>query len=194
MTIAVDTTEFVNNQIDLAREQLSAQIATNPANYVPGNVLAQPSANAWNNYNSATSNPFADITAAQQAIFQQIRKLPNRIIMGEETALYLAQHPLTIDRVKYTHPDQLTAQGLPKTLLGMEVVVAGAGVNTAAYGAPANIADIWARTSSWRTSRTHQRSSLCRSVRHSAPSGMQRSTVRKPVTAIGWKRPIFTML
>lgn len=77
------------------------------------------------------------------AIWQASRKMPNTLELPAEVALTLANHPDIIDLRKYTDPKLINDTGLPTKLLGLDVVVGGAGYNTANPGQTASLADVW---------------------------------------------------
>lgn len=144
LTVEIDTMEFVQDSLDLEKEYRAAQLARNAANYVPTNVAALSGTSQWSDY--ANSDPLQDIKRAQAQIFKASRMMANTIIFPYQVALTLSYHPKILDLIKYTHADILQNDTqLPKKLFGMNVVVAGAGYNTANKGQPINIDDVWGK-------------------------------------------------
>lgn len=148
LELDVTTLEYVQNAVMLAKEYAAAQLATTAANYPAANVTALSGTAQWNN---SASTPLQDIQAAQAQIFTASRKYANTLVLGYPVALALAYNSQILELVKYTHDNLLVnlAGGdpagamLPKYLLGMEVVIAGAAYNTANPGQATELADIW---------------------------------------------------
>lgn len=142
LTIEMDTVEFVQDTLDLAKEYRAAQIARNPSNYIAANTEALSGTSRWD---QSGSTPTKDITTAKKAIWKASRKMPNTIMIPNEIALEMSTNPEIVELRKYTDPNLLTDSGLPKRLLGLEVVEAGAGYNAANPGQQAQIADVWGK-------------------------------------------------
>lgn len=143
ITIQMDTMEFLQDTLDLSKEYNAAQIARTAANYVNGNTEALSGTSQWSDYTNST--PLKDFRTMQTAVFSASRKMPNVIVIPQQVALVLANHPQILDLRKYTDPNLLTNSGLPKVLQGMKVVEAGAGYNTANLGQDSQLADVWGK-------------------------------------------------
>lgn len=142
LNLDIDTMEFLQDSLDLEKEYRAATIARNPSNYVAGNTEALSGNSQWSDYTN--SDPISDIKTMRKAIFGASRMIPNTIVLPWQVAEVLAYHPKILDLIKYTHSDLLsTDMPLPSKLFGMNVVVAGAGYNTANPGQAAQIADVW---------------------------------------------------
>lgn len=141
ITVEMDTVEFLDDAMSLGKEYRAAQIARTAANYLPANTEALSGTSQWSDYTNST--PIKDLTTMQQAIFRASRKMPNTIVIPQEVALVLAEHPSILDQIKYTDKALLTRSGLPSTLKGLKVVEAGAGYNTANIGQTPELADVW---------------------------------------------------
>lgn len=148
LDLDVQTLQFVQNAVGLREEYDAAAVATNPANYAGSNTTALSGTSQWNN---TASTPLQDIQAAQAAIFTASRQYANLILLPYQVALALAYNSQILELVKYTHDNLLInlegadakAALLPKFLLGMEVVIAGAAYNSANPGQNPSLSDIW---------------------------------------------------
>lgn len=137
----VDTVEFLQDSMDLSKEYRAAQLARNVVNYAANNHDSLSGTSQWSDYSNST--PIKDLTTMQSAVWKSSRRMPNIIIIPQDVALVLAQHPQILDQIKYTEKNLLTKAGLPPVLKGMQVVEAGAGYNTANPGQTAQLADVW---------------------------------------------------
>lgn len=148
LTLDLDTTQILQDALDLDREYATAALVTNTANYPAGNTQTNSGTSLWSN---ANSTPLQDIRAAKSAIYTATLKRPNVIVIPTTVGLTLSTHPTLIDIRKYTDPRLLSDMGLPPALEGLEVVEAGAGyqagdLNAATSGpanAVANLAQVW---------------------------------------------------
>lgn len=144
LTVEVDTMEFVQNSLDLEKEYRAASLALNTATYLGNAVETYTSSTQWSNY-SGSSHPFQDIRAGIKTIWTNARVRPNTIVIPQQVADVLVEHPDYLERLKYTDPNLVTDNGLPSKLVGLNVVVAGGGYNAANPGQTASIADIWGK-------------------------------------------------
>lgn len=143
LTVDVDTLEFLQDTIDLGKEYRAAQIARTASNYTASNTESLSGTSLWSAYSSST--PLTDIKTMKSAIWTASRKNANTIVLPTEVALTLANHPDIIDLRKYTDPNLINDTGLPTKLLGLNVVIGGAGYNTANPGQTASLADVWGK-------------------------------------------------
>lgn len=141
ITLEMDTVEFLQDALDLGKEYRAAQRARNAANYVNGNTEALSGTSQWSDYTNST--PIKDLTTMQQSVFSASRKMPNVIVIPQQVALTLSEHPDILDQIKYTDKKLLTRSGLPPVLKGMKVIEAGAGYNTANLGQTPQLGDVW---------------------------------------------------
>lgn len=100
----------------------------------------------WSDFTN--SNPILAIDQAKITIQQSTGLIPNRILMSNYAYLTLRNHPVIIDRVKYTESgvrDPLTAAQLAAAF-GVEKVVIAAGLKqTAAEGQTDALNFIWGK-------------------------------------------------
>jgi hypothetical protein len=152
LTIDVDTLELVTDGVMLRKEYDAAKIARNTSNYTTGNTSALSGTSQWSNYAVGGSDPLDDIKTMQLAVFEASRKYTNTLVLPYQVAITLAYHPSILEIVKYTHANLLQGLNgdlgdglLPKTLFGMQLVVAGAAYNTANPGQQATLGDVWGK-------------------------------------------------
>jgi len=94
--------------IMLTLEKDTADLMQTAAQYETANTVALSSGDRWDNYASASSNPSQDLNNWKEAVRDQIGVYPNRMIIGPKVFLALKDHPLIIERVKYTSSDSVT--------------------------------------------------------------------------------------
>lgn len=75
--------------------------------------------NKWDDY--GLSDPVVDLRAQRRAVRQKIARHANMLVMGEDVMDTLIDHPLLIDRVKYTGGD--VSEDLLKRLLRIDKVI-----------------------------------------------------------------------
>lgn len=125
--------------VALRLEKEQADLATNPANYGINNKILLSGAAQWSNY--AASAPGQDIRAAIESVRTQTGKRPNVVLLGAKVFAALQEHPLILDRTKYSSKDSITADILA-ALWGVQQVVVGDAVYSDAAG---NMVDVWGK-------------------------------------------------
>lgn len=147
LTVEVDTLEIVTDTVMLDKENDSAQLARDTSNYTLGNTSALSGTDQWSDYTN--SDPLEDMKTMQVGVYTISRKYTNTLLLPFQVALTLAYHPKILELVKYTDSGLLqTLSGgiadglLPKRLFGMNVVIAGAAVNTSNPGQDATLSDL----------------------------------------------------
>lgn len=143
-----DATIFVSQKMLIKRETLWA------SKYFKAGVWATEfggadAANAVNGdvkyWDDDTSNPIVDIANAKRQQQSITGYTPNVLTLGPRVYDILCNHPLILDRIKYTERGILTTE-LLAALLGVDkVLVAEAVKNSAAKGATANIDHIFGK-------------------------------------------------
>lgn len=128
------------NIIQLRNEYASAAIATNAANYAASNKVTLAGTSQWSDY-TGVSNPSKDIETAKEAIRAATGKRPNTVTLSPKAFNACKQHPLIIDRLKYTGRDSVTTDMLA-VLWGVKNVVVGDAIYEDATGA---LADVWGK-------------------------------------------------
>lgn len=113
------------NIVQLRREYASATLARNAAAYAASNKITLAGISQWSDY-SGTSNPSKDIETAKGAIRALIGKRPNTVLLSAKAFDACKQHPLILDRIKYTGRDSVTTDLLAGLWSVAKVVVGDA--------------------------------------------------------------------
>ncbi len=137
----LDATMNVTSKLRLDNEGMVAAKACKTTNYGTSHkALLVTSTTSWAAYaaSATTSNPFLDIKNGKLAIAHDMVKEANSMLLTVDSARTLSNHPLIIDRVKYTHMDALTGNGtpsgLPPVLQGLKIQEATTQKLTSAEG------------------------------------------------------------
>lgn len=97
--------------------------------------------NKWDDY--GLSDPIVDLRKERRAVRQKIARHANVLLMGEDVMDTLIDHPLLVDRVKYTGGD--VTEDLLKRLLRIEKVIVAESMSvTSVEGATVVLADLFA--------------------------------------------------
>lgn len=116
----------INSAMDIIKLRLELQqssLATTLANYGASNKITLSGTSQLSDY-SGTSNPVAVVETGKEAIRQKIGKYPNTVILGPTVMAAIKQHPVIIDRMKYTGRDVVTTDilsslwGIPNVAVG----------------------------------------------------------------------------
>ncbi|MCL6597949.1 MAG: hypothetical protein K6T81_04345 [Alicyclobacillus macrosporangiidus] len=135
-----DATIFVSQKLLLKRETLWAQnyFTSGVWGHEAQGVASGPTGSQVLQWDNGNSNPIDDISNAIVQVAQSTGYRPNVLVLGAPVFYALKNHPLILDRIKYTQRGVVTAD-LLATLLEIEkVVVAWAVKNSAPRGAAAN--------------------------------------------------------
>jgi len=109
-----DAKEFISQGLDL--QELAVRVVTDAvllgreyrvaANLVSSSVLtnysALASADRWDNFTSASSDPFDDVETMRNSIHANTGIEMNVIVAGRQVYNKLKLHPYVLDRIKYT--------------------------------------------------------------------------------------------
>ena len=131
----------VSNIMALRLEKQAADIACTAATYAAGNKTTLTSTAQWSDY-TGTSQPLQNIETAKEAIRASTGKRANTVVMGAAVFSKLRQHPVIVDRMKYTGRDVATTE-IMAALMGVSRVVVG----DAIYSNDAGTAftDVWGK-------------------------------------------------
>ena len=131
--------QYLTNQIQLELEKDVAAACFITGVWGTSNSLTGGS--RWSDM--ANSDPIADADTAKRTVLRNTGSRPNVVFVGLTGWEKLKEHPLILDKYKYTQSGIMTEQ-LVAAALGMEKLVIGDSVeNTAAEGATFVGADIW---------------------------------------------------
>lgn len=137
---AAMTINKVRNIMALRLEKAQADLARNAANYAAGNKVTLSGTSQWSDF-TGTSNPISVVETAKDAIRSATGKRPNTMVLGAAVMSKLRQHPVVVDRLKYTGRDVATAEILA-SLFGVQRVLVGESI----YASDAGVfADVWGK-------------------------------------------------
>jgi len=124
----------------LRLEKAQADLARNASNYGASNKITLTSTAQWSDY-TGTSNPMAVVETAKEAVRAAVGVRPNTVVMGAAVMARLRQHPIVVDRMKYTGRDIATAEILA-SLFGVDRVLVGDAIWANDAG---TFADVWGK-------------------------------------------------
>ena len=141
----MEATQFVTQRLLLRREVQWATDFFAAGVWTGGDVAGNASPNGttttafWNDYVSApttyTSNPIEAVDAAKAQILSTTGYEPNTFVLGYKVFQMLKNHPLLVDRYKYTQAGAIITEDLLAQLFGVDrVLVAKAVVNSGKEG------------------------------------------------------------
>lgn len=133
----------INNAMDIIGLRLEVQqatLATTLANYNAGNKVTLSGTSQLSDY-SGTSNPVSVVETAKEAIRQKIGKRPNTLVMGPTVMAAIKQHPVVVERLKYTGRDIATVEIL-SSLFDVQNVVVGEAITSSDADV---FSDIWGK-------------------------------------------------
>lgn len=136
-TGAVEATQDI---IQLRNENAAATIARNASNYASTNKVTLSGTSQWSDY-SGTSNPTSDIETAKEAVRASTGKRANTVVLSPKAFKAARNHPVIIDRIKYTGRDSVTVEMLA-SLWEVDRVVVGDAIFEDANGV---LGDIWGK-------------------------------------------------
>jgi len=141
LTPNIDAAENVTERLMVEKEYDLAtymKSETNLTNYVEltGN-------DQWSDY--ANSDPIDDIKTGRTTVHGKIFKNPNVLVLGQEVYDKLVDHPDIVDRIKYSQLGVGTPELMARIFNVKEVIVAGAGYESADEGADSSMAYIWGK-------------------------------------------------
>lgn len=136
--LSTGTIVSVQEIIGLRVEVAQAALARNLTAYAASNKVTLSGTDQWSDDNS---NPGKDIRDAQEAIRSQTGKRPTVAVMGAKVFAFLQEHPLILDRTKYTSKESITPQILA-ALWNLDQVLIGDAIQELDNG---TLSDIWGR-------------------------------------------------
>jgi hypothetical protein len=119
-----DALSLVNNSLLLEHEIATASLLRNTGTYAGGHSVSFATADQWDNYVGATSNPIEIVRAAILKIQSKIGQAPNRMLIGALGIPWLENHPDIVARFSNFN---LTDPGAFRELTGFdgEFVIVG---------------------------------------------------------------------
>jgi hypothetical protein len=120
-------------------EDIFARILLEPAQYAANCktlLTTGGSGTSWASVGSGNSSPLKNLRDGRAAILRTLQRPPNTLLLSDQAAQILADHPEVKDILKYERGNAyLEGSGLPDELRGLDIVVGSAVANTAAAGA-----------------------------------------------------------
>lgn len=118
-----DSTEFVSHKLLLKREidWATAYFQTGVWDTELSGVAADPSTNQVLQWNVATSDPIKLIRDQKTKMVEETGYMPNKLILSPYAFNALCEHPLILDRIKYTQKGVVTKE-LLASLLDVEEI------------------------------------------------------------------------
>ncbi len=138
-----DGTELVTQRVMLGREVAMKNLATTVANYSSGNTVTLSGTDQWDDY--VNSDPIGDMRTGKSTIHGRIFLEPTLMVAPYEVMTVLEDHPDFLERIKYSERGIFTPELLGAVLGIREIVVPGAGMNTANAGQPPTLAYVWGK-------------------------------------------------
>lgn len=139
----MDGTRLVTEKVMLKRERTVQTLATTTGNYASGHSTTLSGTQQWNDY--ANSDPIGDLRTGVRTIHSKIFVEPNRALIPYTVMSFLADHPDFLERIKYSERAIFDNELLAAVLGFQEVIVPGAGFNTAPLGQAENFDYIWGK-------------------------------------------------
>lgn len=143
INLASRAVNLVLRNSSLVLENQIATKARNLSNYDSNHQLTLAGTDQWSDY--ANSNPFTDNEDAKEAIRSSIGMYPNIIEMSAAVFKVLKNHPLVLEKTKYTSRDSITAEILAG-LFDVDRVVIGKAI---AFADDDSSIDIWGKDVIW---------------------------------------------
>lgn len=125
----------------LRLEKQSADIARTAALYGANNKITLSGTAQWSDF-SGVSNPVKNIETGKEAVRQATGKRANTVVLGALVMASLRQHPVIVDRVKYTGRDIATPE-LLAALFGVDRVLVGEAIYSNDAGTA--FSDVWGK-------------------------------------------------
>lgn len=136
----VGSINHVQSTLELGLEKMSADLARTAGSYAAANKITLSSTAQWSDY-TGVSQPVRVIETAKEAVRAATGKRANTVVMGAMVFAALKNHPVIIDRIKYTGRDVVT-----KELLASLFDVQRVEIGDAIYASDAGVfTDVWGK-------------------------------------------------
>lgn len=125
-----DATEFVTQKLLIRRERHWTK------NYFKSGVWGSDMIGGTDfaPWDDEASNPVRDVRLARTAILGRTGFIPNTLVIGANVFDHLSEHPMIVDRVKYTSAEVVTEDVLARLFRVNQVLVAQSVFNAGAEG------------------------------------------------------------
>ena len=136
--LKLHATKVTTEGIALRLEKKIADLVQNLSNFPTGNKITLDSASK---FTTPTSDPIAVFETAKEALRSKIAKRPNVCILGAASYAALKNHPVILDRIKFTQ-HAIIEVGTLETLLGFDKIYIGESVFV--NDTTGSFSDVWA--------------------------------------------------
>lgn len=138
-----DGTELVTAKLHLAREIAIMTKVTTAGNFASGHSVTLSGGDQWSDYTN--SDPIDDIKVAARLLHSKLFLEPNVMVIPYQVMSILEDHPDFIERIKYSERGILTRE-IISALFGISnILVPGAGNNTANPGQAVSVSYLWGK-------------------------------------------------
>lgn len=139
-------TNFATSVVRNEQEARVADLLTTTGNMATGHYTTlSSSADQWDSYSEADSDPIEDIDTGRQTIHGASGKNPNLLVLGRQVFDKLKWHPSLTDVFKYSERGIVTAEMMAAALGIDKVLIGDAIYNTAAEGQTKSGSYIWGK-------------------------------------------------
>ena len=122
-----EAVEFVTDRLMLRRENAWAAANFIAAAWATSSTGGTSDHVQWSNYGA--SDPTVDVLRYRNSVRGSIARLPNKGVIGFAALVQLQNHPVLVDRIKYSQKGILTEQ-LIAELLGLDELLVGSAIIT----------------------------------------------------------------
>lgn len=143
LTPDIDAVNLVTDRLLLGYEIAVANLLRATASYGSGLNVTLSGTSQWNDY--ANSDPIANVKTARDAIHAKIFRRPNLMIMGYQVAAQLEDHPIALERIKYTQTGITTLDLWARLFTIDRVLVGQAGYNSANFNQTESLNYVWGK-------------------------------------------------
>ena len=137
----MDAAENITEQLLIDKEIALATSMAATATITQNTTLSGTS--QWSDYTN--SDPITDVKTARQTVQKAIGRIPNTMILSQETFDVLSEHPDILEKIKYSQLGTATEELLAKLFKVKQVIVAAAIYETATEGATSSMGYIWGK-------------------------------------------------
>lgn len=135
-----EATETLTDTILLNREYTFIQMVTTAANYATGHTVTLSGTDQWDD---PASTPTTDVKTARKQLHDALGLEINTVVMGWDVAWALEDHPDIVDKFGANQMSMTNDEVIARVLRIPNFFRAEAQYNTAPYGQPAVMSDLW---------------------------------------------------
>jgi hypothetical protein len=142
LNLEADTTMYLGDQFDLAKEQIIVNGVTDPAIITQNrDLVADGQA-----FDDPNSDPFEVIDDAKQAVEDEVIPEPNTLVLPKPVWRKLRRHPKVISKLSFTERGSPVSTNALAQLFEIDkILVPATQFNAAAEGQPPDIQRLWGK-------------------------------------------------